>query len=393
MGQVSAAQMTIHADNPAADAGAEPGVAERVEQLYATHAPLVRSVCRSLLRDRVEAEDVVQQTFLSAQRALLNGSSPRDGAAWLATIARHESLARIRKRMREPLPVELEEDQAAPDAHFAAVRRHEAGELREALAQLPDQQREAILLREVRGLSYQEVAATLSVTTSAVESLLFRARRSLQTRLQEALAAVSVGEWVQPLRELVARLVGGGLAAPAAAKVAAVGVGTAVVAGGALVGPVERGLDRAPYPVSRSSRPPAPRVSQAAAAKAPVAPASTPELHRERTLAAIQPEREHRSGSASTSSAEVSDAQRSPGTRESERSTGGSAGTSTGTTAGGRSFGSGSTRETGDGGTTGQTSGSTEDTHTTTIDAASTSWSGSDSSSGSATAASGTTDD
>jgi len=232
--------MSSPADQPAPGVGRDPTVAARVEQLYASHASLVRSICRSLLRDRSEAEDAIQQTFLSAQRALANGSSPRDEIAWLATIARHECLARVRARMREPLPLELDEGCAALDAHAAAVRRHEAGELREALAELPAQQREAILLREVRGLSYQEVASSLSVTTAAVESLLFRARRRLQTRLREALAGLSPG-W---LRDLA----GGGLAGPVAAKVAAVNLGTAVATGSAVVGPTVIGLGHAPAP-------------------------------------------------------------------------------------------------------------------------------------------------
>jgi RNA polymerase sigma-70 factor, ECF subfamily len=221
-------------------------VAARVEQLYSSHAVLVRSICCSLLRDRLEAEDAVQQTFLSVQRAIGNGSVPRDAAAWLATIARHESLARVRARMREPLPTEIEEGGAAPDAHTVAVGRHEVAALRDALTQLPVQQREAILLREVRGLSYQEVAASLSVTTSAVESLLFRARRSLQTRLQETLAAVAPVGWTQPLRKLAARVAGDGLVAPAAAKVAVAGVGTAIVLGTAVVTPPTLGLGHAP---------------------------------------------------------------------------------------------------------------------------------------------------
>lgn len=323
--------MSALADQPAAKPAHDAAIAARVEQLYESHAALVRSVCRSLLRDRVEAEDAVQQTFLSAQRALLNGSSPRDSGAWLATIARHESLARVRGRMREPLPMEVEEHRAAPDAHAAAVGRHEAGLLRDALAELPVQQREAILLREVRGFSYQEVAASLSVTTSAVESLLFRARRRLQMRLQGSLAALSLGEWVQPLRDLAARLVGGGVAAPAAAKVAVVGLGTAVVAGGSVVGPTMLGPGHAPRTVTHVARPPAHRVFQEAARKAPVtfaAPAS------------------HPAGVDSASGREVSDVKSAAGMHERERSTR----TTSGASGEDRSSASGSTRQTGDAG-------------------------------------------
>ena len=371
--------MSSLAHQPASDGGRDPAIAARVEQLYESHAGLVRSVCRSLLRDRVEAEDAVQQTFLSAQRALLNGSSPRDAASWLATIARHESLARVRGRMREPLAIEVEEHRAAaPDAHAAAVGRHDAGALRDALAELPAQQREAILLREVRGFSYQEVAASLSVTTSAVESLLFRARRRLQTRLQGSLAALSLGEWVQPLRDLATRLVGGGVAAPAAAKVAVVGLGTAVVAGGAVVGPTALGPGHAPHTVTHVARPPVHRVFQTAVPKAPVtfsAPASHPD------------------GIDSAPRRAVSDVKRTAATRERERPS-----ETTGrTSVEDRSSTSGSTSEPSDTGVTTQSTADAKDgsqTSTTGGSRSATSdGTSNDSSAGTATTSPGTPDD
>ncbi len=209
------------------------GTARHVEELYTAHARLVRAVCRSLLRDRNEAEDAVQQTFLSAQRALANGSSPREPAAWLATIARNQCLARVRERMREPLPLDTDATEAGGwDVHSAAVSRYEVATLREALAGLPRLQREAIILRELRGMSYDEVARALSTTTGAVESLIFRARRTLQVKLGEALTAVS------PFA-LFGRLLGAGggdsVAPAVVAKVAAIGVGAAILAGGAAV--------------------------------------------------------------------------------------------------------------------------------------------------------------
>jgi RNA polymerase sigma-70 factor (ECF subfamily) len=257
--------MSSLADHPASGSDRDPAVAAFVEQLYRSHAGLVRSVCQSILRDRVEAEDAAQQTFLSAQRALMNGSSPQDAAAWLATIARNESLAHVRERMREPLAVEIEEHAAAPDVHVTAAQRYEASELRGALAQLPPEQREAILLREVRGFSSREVAAVLSVTTHAAESLVFRARRRLRTQLQGVFAGLSPGLLLQPLRKLAASATSGGLAAPAAAKVAAVGVGAMLVTGGALVGPRALGLGHGLQPfrsaAGASARSAAPKAS------------------------------------------------------------------------------------------------------------------------------------
>ncbi len=61
--------MSTPSSEPSSDQGHDPAIALRVEQLYESHWGLVRSVCRSLLRDRIETEDAVQQTFLSAQRA------------------------------------------------------------------------------------------------------------------------------------------------------------------------------------------------------------------------------------------------------------------------------------------------------------------------------------
>jgi Sigma-70, region 4 len=242
--------------------------------------------------------------------------------------------------MREPLPVEIEEHEgAAPDAHAAAVHRQETGELRDALAQLPLQQREAILLRELRGLSYQEVAASLAVTTSAVESLLFRARRSLKVRLQEALAALTPVAWIQ---DLVSRLVGGGLGGPAAAKVAAVGLGTAVATSGALVAPTVIGLGHAPPP--RISSPPAPRHRPARSTAPKPTVWATAAPHPSPIVVVSRPRTGDGGGGDSGSSTEISDRQRSSGTGERDSSS-----NTTSPTAG---DGSGSTHETGDGKTT-----------------------------------------
>jgi RNA polymerase sigma-70 factor (ECF subfamily) len=270
--------------DPERQFAARAAVARRVEELYTAHARLVRSVCRSLLRDRNEAEDAVQQTFLSAQRALANGSVPREPAPWLATIARNECLARVRERMREPLRVEEEPIAFGSDAHSAAVSRYEAATLREALADLPRAQREAILLRELRGLSYDEVARALSITTGAVESLIFRARRTLQVRLSEALTALS------PVA-LFGRLLGGGgdLSGPVVAKVAAIGTGAAILAGGAALGPHAVGLGHSAGTTHHSARPVHVQADGPATAhiwsKPSDEPADTHEAERETTVA------------------------------------------------------------------------------------------------------------
>ena len=148
--------------------------------LFEKHGRLVLGLCRFLLRDSHEADDAAQQTFLSAYRSLLAGTDPRDPASWLAEIARNECRARIVKRMREPLPITDEVESTFPDPADTAGERELLDELKAAIAQLPDRQREAVILRDFYGLSYREVAAALEVSVPVVESLLFRARREVK---------------------------------------------------------------------------------------------------------------------------------------------------------------------------------------------------------------------
>jgi RNA polymerase sigma-70 factor (ECF subfamily) len=210
--------------------------AARTEQLFADHGRLVGGLCRALLRDRAEAEDAAQQTFLSAHRALLNGSSPSEPAAWLATIARNECWARIKTRMRQPLPTaNVEEERSSSDPVEEAIRNADLAALWEAIGALPRQQRDALLLREFGGLSYAELAGALAVTDSAVESLLFRARHGVRARLEAAYASLSGASLVETLARLFGGI-GGGMA-PVAAKVAVVSVGAAVATGGYVAAP------------------------------------------------------------------------------------------------------------------------------------------------------------
>jgi RNA polymerase sigma-70 factor (ECF subfamily) len=201
---------------------------------------MVLGLCRALLRDRTEAEDAAQQVFLSAHRSLLNGAEPREPAAWLATIARNECWERVRRRMREPLTTDAADAVGGVDPAYEAIRRADLAALWGAIRTLPRQQRDALLLRELGGLRYEELAVALEVTEPAVESLLFRARTRLRPQLQPLRASVApVLRW----------LVGAG--APAlATKVAAVGLVTGTVAAAPEV--VERHHVPPPAPAQRA---------------------------------------------------------------------------------------------------------------------------------------------
>jgi len=161
---------------------ADPGI--RAGELFEAHGRMVYALCRLILRDSVEAEDAAQQTFLSAYRSLLNGRGPDQPEAWLATIARNECTNRMSRK--QPVTVELLESDGvhAPDPARLMDSRAELEALCAAVAELPTKQREAIVLREFYGLSYREVAAALGTTGTAVESAIFKSRKSLQERLR-----------------------------------------------------------------------------------------------------------------------------------------------------------------------------------------------------------------
>src|SRR5690349_19562981 len=143
---------------------AESNGSANTEALYREHGPAVARLCRSLLRDRAETEDATQQVFLSAHRALLNGAAPREPLAWLLAVARNECIARFRQRAALPVPAGEAPDTATADASVHAQRAGELASVWEEVGRLPAAQREAFLLREIRGLSYAQLADQLSLS-------------------------------------------------------------------------------------------------------------------------------------------------------------------------------------------------------------------------------------
>jgi RNA polymerase sigma factor (sigma-70 family) len=201
----------------------ERAAGEHIAALFEEHGRMVYGVCRLLLRDAVEAEDAAQQTFLSAYRALLGGQEPRDPSAWLGTIARNECRSRLRARQTEPLALVTEP--VGEELQREVSRRQEVEALSAALAELPPQQRDAILLREFYGLSYAEVAAALGISGAAVESLLFRSRKRLQEQLRPMRSALGALTLPISLRESLGQALPG-----FGGSAASAGAGTAVLA-------------------------------------------------------------------------------------------------------------------------------------------------------------------
>ncbi|MEO8289942.1 MAG: sigma-70 family RNA polymerase sigma factor [Gaiellaceae bacterium] len=209
------AATTDHAHRPTGRLSTEAAGA-RLSELFEEHGRMVYGVCRVLLRDPQEAEDASQQTFLSAQKSMLAGHEVRDPGAWLGTIARNECRERIRARMSAPLTL-VDQDAVSLGVEDVAGRRAEIEALCAALAELPQHQREAIVLREFYGLSYGEVRAALGVTDAAVESLLFRARKRLQKELRPARVASGALALPLGLRDSIASAIPGFASSPESA--------------------------------------------------------------------------------------------------------------------------------------------------------------------------------
>jgi RNA polymerase sigma factor (sigma-70 family) len=158
-----------------------------VDDLYRRHVGEVYRYTYAVLGNHADAEDVTQTTFVNALRALERGESPRNGSAWLIAIAQNVVRQRWRQAASRPTEVELVQD--VPET--ATEDDLELDELVRALQRIPPAQREALVMRELEGRSYAEISELLGLTTSALETLLFRARRSLADEIDNLVTCQS----------------------------------------------------------------------------------------------------------------------------------------------------------------------------------------------------------
>ncbi len=192
---------------------------------------MVYGLCRIMLRNREEAEDAAQQTFLSAHRTLVRGGSYHDPAAWLATIARNECRRRLGKRRPDVVPLNDSDAGGTPGPDSRVDLQEELEALYRALTELPLAQRQAIVLHEFYGLSYKEVAAALGRSGRAVESLLFKSRRTLNAQLRPLRDVAGALVLPATLRDSLANLISGFAGPSGTAAAGTGGIVAAKVAG------------------------------------------------------------------------------------------------------------------------------------------------------------------
>jgi RNA polymerase sigma-70 factor (ECF subfamily) len=155
------------------------------ERLYERYVHDVYRYAAAMLGATADAEDVTQTTFLNAYRAFKKGTRPEKPRSWLIAIAHNVCRQRFRQAQRRPREVEF--DERVEERTADEITAPTAADLRRALSQLAPNQRAAIVMRELEGCSYDEIAEVLDISVSALETLLFRARRALREQLDEQL--------------------------------------------------------------------------------------------------------------------------------------------------------------------------------------------------------------
>jgi RNA polymerase sigma-70 factor, ECF subfamily len=164
------------------------------------HMPSLYSAALRMTRNAADAEDLVQETYLKAYRGFDSFTQGTNLKAWLYRILTNTFINRYRAAKRRPDETDLEEVEdfylyrrlgglegvrASRSAEDELLDFFTEGEVRDALESLPEQFRLAVLLADVEGFSYKEIAEILDIPIGTVMSRLHRGRKGLQKRLYD----------------------------------------------------------------------------------------------------------------------------------------------------------------------------------------------------------------
>jgi RNA polymerase sigma factor (sigma-70 family) len=183
------------------------------ENLYRCYAQDVYRYALALLRNPADAEDVTQTTFMNAYRALSRGEQVDKPQNWLIKIAHNAARTRYARASRRVKEVPL--DDHIERLALADEDKPDVREVLDALGLLPMNQRAALVMRELEGRTYAEIADMLDVSVPAVETLIFRARRSLRLKASaiRVLGIVPLPTSLSQLFETGGLVAGGGAVA------------------------------------------------------------------------------------------------------------------------------------------------------------------------------------
>jgi len=208
---------TLMAKPPDPDAAlmllAKDGDMRAFEQLVEKYKQPIVSLMFRMLHDLSEAEDLAQTVFVRVYQSASRYEVSAKFSTWIFTIARHVCLNEIRRRSRHPAE---SIESSLPDTDEPATRQFEdhktftppeaflqnelEAKIQEALDELPEKQRLAVLLCRQDDLSYEEIARVLGLSLSATKSLIHRARETLKLRLKPYL---QTGAWEEEPAETI----------------------------------------------------------------------------------------------------------------------------------------------------------------------------------------------
>jgi|ERR1043165_3153914 RNA polymerase sigma-70 factor (ECF subfamily) len=174
-------------EGPVNDAGFDQGAIEYIDSLY--------GYALTLTRDATEAEDLVQETYVRAASAANRPQTDGNLKGWLFVIMRNAWLNQLRHKNSGPRFVELElsEPEAQETPHVVYLRKLERQQVRQAIESLPHAYREIVVLRDIEGFTYQEIATVLDCPAGTVMSRLGRARGKLRKMLEPRIRRVEYG--------------------------------------------------------------------------------------------------------------------------------------------------------------------------------------------------------
>lgn len=184
-------------DDHALIARLKAGDGDAFEEAVRTYSSRLLVVTRRILNNEEEARDALQDTFLSAFRAIQNFDGNSRLSTWLHRIAVNAALMKVRSRKRKPersiedlLPAYREDGHHAegfvswdPPVDVAMEIAHNRALVRASIAELPEQYRMVLMMRDIEDIDTADVAAMLGITPNAVKIRLHRARQALRTLL------------------------------------------------------------------------------------------------------------------------------------------------------------------------------------------------------------------